>query len=283
VTRTTPLPEQPESHWEHHARQWEQVGPPLRPVAEDVRFMQNAIAAQKKSPAPGRFRALLLGVTPELASMNWPDGTCLLAVDRSKGMIEHVWPKHGLPPLAWVVRGDWHHFPVRNASMDLIIGDGFFTPLVYPKDYLSLGAEIQRALRPGGRYVIRPFVRPHHSETLDAISDDLWSGKIGNVHILKWRLAMARHGSLDQGVRLGDVWTTWNQLMPDTHAAAQRLGWSHGEMDTVNAYRDRDTIYTFPTLAELRQILAAHFVELDCHVPAYELGDCCPTMVLSPK
>ena len=245
--------------------------------------MQNAIAEQRKGHTQSVFQALLLGVTPELASMNWPDGTRLLAVDRCKGMINQVWPKQGLPTMAWVIRGDWHRLPVRSASIDLVIGDGFFAPLVYPKDYLSLGAEIRRVLGPGGRYVIRPFVRPQHPETLAAIDDDLWSGKIGNFHVLKWRLAMSLHGSLDQGVCLKDVWTTWNQLTADTRVLVQRPGWHREEIDTINAYRDRDTIYTFPTLAELRQILATDFVELDCQFPEYELGECCPTMVFSTK
>jgi Methyltransferase domain len=281
VSQTAHPSEQRESHWERHARQWRHVGPPLRPVTEDVRLMQGAVAQQRRKHAEPVFHALLLGVTPELASMRWPEDTCLLAVDRCEGMIARVWPRQGLPDMAWVVRGDWHRFPVRSATMDMVIGDGFFTPLAYPADYLSLGAQIRRLLRPGGSYVIRPFVRPQDAENVTTISDDLWSGKIGNFHVFKLRLAMALHGSPDQGVRLRDIWTTWNRLVPDPDALIRRLGWPRDEIATINAYRDVDTRYTFPTLAELRQVLANHFVELECHIPGYELGERCPMMLLS--
>ena len=44
-------------HWSEIARRWAQVGPPLRPSAEDVAFYAGVVR-QVKSP-----RALILGVT----------------------------------------------------------------------------------------------------------------------------------------------------------------------------------------------------------------------------
>ena len=77
-------------HWAAIARQWKQLGPPLRPVAQDIGFYWNA--AEKWVRERGAPRVLLLGVTPELYHLPWPKGTDLLAVDRSQAMIETVWP-----------------------------------------------------------------------------------------------------------------------------------------------------------------------------------------------
>ena len=56
-----------------------------------------------------------------------------------------------------------------------------------------------------------------------------------------------------------------------------------GHLTTVEVYRGSPAVYSFPTLAELRAELAADFEELSCHVPGYELGERCPTLVLSPR
>lgn len=268
------------NHWERHARQWRHVGLPLRPSPDDVRIMQNLI----RSLDPGRFkRALLFGVTPELATMDWPDGTRLLAVDRSEGMIRHVWPRSGLTVAAHVICGNWNRLPVADGSLDMVVGDGFYTPQTYPGDYLRLGAELHRALRPGGCYLIRVFVRPEEREGMDAIQRDFLAAGIGTFHALKWRIAMALHGSLEDGVRLADVWRHWTTM----RAEAERLGiapaWPPEEISTIDAYRDMEARYTFPTLAELREILGAHFIELACHVPGYELGDRCPILMLTRR
>jgi hypothetical protein len=56
--------------WSVYARQWDLLGPPLRPSAEDTRIVDAELAAwtsvHRRAP-----RALLLGVTPELAGAAW--------------------------------------------------------------------------------------------------------------------------------------------------------------------------------------------------------------------
>ena len=76
--------------WPRHAGQWQRVGPPLRPGPDDVRHIEACIAAWSSRQRRAAPRALLLGVTPELATLNWPDGTALLAVDRALPMIHAV-------------------------------------------------------------------------------------------------------------------------------------------------------------------------------------------------
>ncbi|HME61478.1 MAG TPA: methyltransferase type 11, partial [Candidatus Binatia bacterium] len=63
----------------HHA--WSHLTPPLRPPAAVVAAVRNQIRDK-------HGRALLLGVTPELADVT-PQ---LVAVDRNFSMVANVWP-----------------------------------------------------------------------------------------------------------------------------------------------------------------------------------------------
>jgi hypothetical protein len=129
---------------------------------------------------------------------------------------------------------------------------------------------------------MRYFVRPERSETQGAVVDDLWQGRIGNFHIFKWRLAMALHGSLEEGVRLGDIWSAWHEAVPDPARLAARLGWRKEVINTISNYRDVDTCYSFPTLEEARA-LVGDFEIVSTRIPDYELGQRCPTLVMRPK
>lgn len=267
------------SHWEQHALNWRHVGLPLRPTGQDVRIMESLLAAHLDQAA----RVLLLGVTPELARLRWPDRTHLLAVDRSAGMIQRVWPGDALALDAQVIRGDWNALPLSDGCRDTVIGDGFYTPLAYPSDYRRLGRELARVLRPGGLYLIRAFVRPDAAESLEAIEADLLAGRIGTVHALKWRLAMLLHDDLATGVRLDAVWRLWDDLRAQPAVADRLRQWPAEEVATLEAYRGAPGRYTFPTLTELRAALAPDFTELDCRLPDYELGDRCPILLLETR
>jgi SAM-dependent methyltransferase len=275
--------EAPTDPWLANAVQWSRVGPPLRPVAEDVDIVQRLATELHASRQPNPLRVLVLGVTPEIGTLPWPQGTELLAVDRSPGMLQHVWPRAGLPERASALQGDWRRLPVGDGSFDLIAGDGCYSLLPFPEQYRIFGTEMRRALAPGGRFAMRAFVRPEAREGLGAIGEDLWAGRIGNFHVFKWRLAMAVQPSTEEAVRLGDLWDAWRTLCDDPAALAERLGWPMDVVTTIDAYRGVDARYNFPTLAELRAIASEHFTEVACHVPSYELGERCPTLVFAAR
>jgi ubiquinone/menaquinone biosynthesis C-methylase UbiE len=272
-----------DDHWQRHATQWDRVGPPLRPSPEDIAFTEAAIARRRSETAAADFRALMLGVTPELALMLWPEGTTLLAIDRSPAMIRHVWPHDALPPTAKAVCGNWERLPVGSTEMDAVIGDGFYTPLAYPSGYTQIGNEIRRVLKTGGLYVTRAFIQPRNTERPSSVFNALRSGQIGSFHAFKLRLAMALQESAARGVSLSAISATWHRCVPDPDALARALRWPPDAFATIDAYRDSNASYTFPTIDELRESLSLHFFELECHVPGYELGDRCPTLVLRAK
>lgn len=271
-------------HWSHHARQWRHVGPPLRPVAEDVALFERLVAGDRRTS----LRAALLGVTPELARMRWPRGTRLVAFDRCPAMLAEVWPGTaalGRAPCflesARAVRADWCALPAAAASLDVVVGDGCYTLLDAARGYPALGREVARALAPGGRFVMRFFVRPERPEPVDAVFADLRAGRIGSFHAFKWRLAMALHGSLAEGVAVAEIWSHWRARERDAEALAAHLGWPAAEVRTIDAYRAASARYTFPTLAEARASLAEDFVERACHIGGYELGERCPTLLMT--
>jgi hypothetical protein len=114
------------ANWGKASRQWSLVGSPLRPDASDVAFAEAAIAERFR--ATGRPpRAVLLGVTPELAACRWPAGTRLTAVDNSRAMIDALWPAPGVPDGAQVLCADWRAMPIADGSIDVVVGDGCYT------------------------------------------------------------------------------------------------------------------------------------------------------------
>ena len=53
--------------WRQHARQWSQVGSPLRPVPDDGELMMALAASALQASA--RPRIAVLGVTPEVVQL----------------------------------------------------------------------------------------------------------------------------------------------------------------------------------------------------------------------
>ena len=243
-------------HWARIARHWALLGPPLRPSPEDV-----AIAA---AAAKGARRLLVLGVTPELASLDVPER---IAIDRSRAMVDVILPR-GVPGIV----GDWRALPLASGSIDLVCGDGALACVPFPDGARALAAELARVLAPGGRAVLRLFASPPLRESLDDVRAAI--GSIAGFHAFKWRLAMAMAGH-DRAVHVADVWRAFEAISGDRAA----LPWPRAIIDTIDAYRDSPVSFWFPTVDETRAALAP-LVDVACHTPGYELGDRCPTLIL---
>lgn len=269
--------------WDAHAAQWKRIGPPLRPCPQDVRLFGESLA-RWANPAPDRRgpRALLLGVTPELALMEWPRETRLLAVDRNPSMIRRVWPAPE-KPRALAVCGAWETAPAAPGTFDIALGDGCFTNLSYPNGYRRLAERLHEALSPQGLLTLRFFTRPPRPEGLPEIRADLEEGRTGSFHAFKWRLAMAVQGmDAERGVRLDDVWKAWDDLRSKAAVGIAKAGWTREAMATIENYRGAEARYTFPSLEEVRRVLKGRFREEGCAFGDYELADRCPILSLRP-
>lgn len=197
-------------------------------------------------------------------------------------MIQRVWPRTDVResvPLC----GDWKTIPLGDGSVPCVVGDGCFTLLDYPHGYRGVFREVQRVLSPGGRFAMRYFCRPTESESLAQIGEDLWTRRIGNADVLKLRLAMALHGTIQEGVAVDKIWRRFNEMVPERAKLELHLGWGRKEIDTFDVFRDSPAAFTFPTLEEIRDISSSLFVETSIHVPHYELGSRCPTVIYEPR
>jgi len=264
-------------HWVDIARQWEQVGPPLRPSSQDIAFCKDAIDRWARDR--GAPRALILGVTPELYHLPWPMGTDVLAVDHTQSMIDAVWPG----PRDAVICADWTAMPLPAGSRNIVLCDGGVHLLAHPHDHRAFVRVLRRVVASDGLCVFRLYVPPEPRESPDAVLADLLAGRVPNLNILKLRLAMAMHEDITQWTELGRVWDAIHQAAPDFARLASQLGWPLGHLLAINTYKDCPAQYWFLSVADVRHLFCTDpggFSLERVNVPTYELGERCPTIVL---
>jgi len=263
--------------WAKVARNWNLHGAPLRPSPEDVSFSEQAVGAWRGQGTPPRV--LLLGVTPELYRLPWREGTDFLAVDRTMEVIDAVWP--GRRDAARCE--DWLEMKLPAASRDIVLCDGGLNLLAYPDEQQRLASILREVLAEEGLCILRLFVRPAERETRDAVLGDLMGGRIPNMNVLKLRLWAALQESPSLGVELDTVWRTVHDAAGNLEELASRLGWPLDETLFINAYQGSTTRYWIGTVDEVAKIFCQDiggFELASMHVPTYECGQQCPTVVL---
>jgi len=253
---------------------------PLRPADSDLARYEDWARKFSAVRTGASFDVLMLGVTRPIAAMRWPEGTALVAVDWSRGMIERFWPAEAAPRGASVTVADWREMPLAAASRDMAIGDTCYAALATLEDCAALNAGVARALRPGAHWVLRCFLRPAEPEPLDELVMELVAGRIGVFEIFCWRLAMALHGADGVGVRCDDVWREWHARVPDPRALFERLGWDARILAAIERWQGEATRIFFPSLAEALRLVEADFELVEMRYPAYEMGERCPMLVL---
>jgi SAM-dependent methyltransferase len=265
------------AHWPDIARLWQQVGPPLRPSGQDIAILTGILSPRGRDR--GAPRALILGVTPELYSLPWPQGTDLVAADHTRGMIDVVWPG----PRNAVVCADWTTLPFKDGSRDVVLCDGGIHLLSYPDSHWLFVRTLRRVVAAGGLCLFRLFIPPRRREAPGRVLDDLREGKIPNLNILKLRLGMSLQENVTRGTALGQVWNAVHEAAPDFERLASRIGWPLDHLLAINTYRNSEIRYHFLDLDEVRRLFCddpGGFELVTIQVPTYELGDRCPTIVL---
>ena len=164
-------------HFASIVPQWSHLGPPLRPSPDDTAEVQRVVA-----DLGAGARAVVLGLTPEIVGCQWPSDVALLAMDHSRAMMRSLWPPQQGPSNSLAALASWLSMPIRAGEIDIVVGDGCYVLLDFPDGYAALTNEVRRVLRPGGRYVIRVFLRPDRAETVEEIAQALDNGDIGSVH-----------------------------------------------------------------------------------------------------
>jgi SAM-dependent methyltransferase len=262
-------------HWGSVARSWAQVGPPLRPSEEDVRVVRDA--AEALVTGRGHLQVLVLGVTPELHQLGWPEGTTVVAVDHTVDMISEVWPGGAHP----AVLGSWTELPLASGSCTMVLCDGGLHLLDHPGSQRRFADELARVTGEGGLCLVRLFVPPTRREALEVVLADLEQRRVRDLNILKFRLWMALRDGPSGDVHLDRVWGVLDEVAPDLEALAARIGWDHEHLRAITSYRGSPDRYRFIDLDEAADLFVqAGFEVADVHTPGYELGASCPTIVL---
>lgn len=260
-------------HWQGVSQRWQQLGPPLRPTVEDLSAY--APLAEELALRPAPRQVLLLGVTPEVCRYPWPLGTRVLAVDHTPAMIEAVWPGSR----ADVRCAEWTALPPEANGSSLAICDGGLHLLPYPAGQGQFVRELARVLPEGGALCLRLFRPPVAPEQPAAVLEDLMSGQVPSLNVLKLRMGMAMQQDAETGVALADIWKTVSALAPSWQELAARLDWPLEHLAALDSYRDATNRYHFVTLEETEALFAPHFRRASVHVPTYVLGERCPTVV----
>ena len=264
------------SYWDGFAQAFHSLGSPLTPSPDDVGFAERTIGALTEAP-----RVLILGVTPAIATMGWPDAAQILAVDRSFPMTRLAWPGD-VPGKRRVVCADWLAPPLAPATCDVVIGDGSVNSLAYPSGVHRLACVAAELLRNSATLILRCFLRPEGGEAVKEVLEAAETGAIQSFHAFKLRLLMAAQRESREGVGVDDVYRIWRGW-----DGRRRLpggpGWEETAVAAMEYYRGSSTRYAFPTQAELQSALLSRFELISTFFPHYELGERCPTLVLRAR
>jgi len=273
------LLEQQKEVWKKQASRWEHVGPPLRPTEQDGRLMlELAIGTPHLHSACSTI--VILGVTPEVVQLNWPGDSKLQAFDISADMIAKVW-RPNPRVLSQVSQSRWQSLPLESGSADAVVGDGCLTVLQNMNECREFLVEIARVLKLQRRLVLRCFVRPPESESVDAIIADVSGRRIQHFASLKWRLAMVLCDSESSTVQPWDVGRVFNKLFSDRATLHETTGWPLDTINTIDSYEDMKGYFTFMTLAQIQAVSSPLF-EIDAIKHGnYELSERCPAIAFS--
>jgi SAM-dependent methyltransferase len=225
------------------------------------------------------MRALLLGVTPDIATLNWPSGSTLIALDNSKSVIGAIWPGN-VPSRRWATCANWLSMPLQQGSCDFAVGDGSFNAFCYPSGWKTAASSIRNVLTEGGVLVLRCYVRPDEPENPDDVIRELLGPGIADINHFKFRLFLAMQRSTEVGCEVREIYQFLKGRVSED-ALRSMPGWSEAAVRGFELWRDADTVYTFPTLSEIREVLSQHFCERAVSFPTYALGNNCPTLMLS--
>lgn len=196
-----------------------------------------------------RPRALILGATPELLTLDWHPAPTAVPLEA------------------------WRDVPLPPASCDIALCDGGMRLLPYPEEQFALLERLHRALAPGGRAVFRLFARSPVNETAADVLRALIDGRIPDPPRLRLRLWSALQQDPRQGISPASARQTLRDLAGTDHESLT---------EPLDADRDWQARQYLLTPGEAVQLFtAAGFRRQATIVPTYPLGRQCPTLVFA--
>lgn len=261
-----------ENTWNDISTHWDDWKAPLRPSTIDTFIIKEKL---ENNTFANPAKVFLLGVTPELVTMDFGFPTYIEAMDRSQAMIDNVWPGD-VDGYRKAILGDWSRFAPLGRTYDLVLADGslvFFSPTKAE----GLVMAIRRMLKTEGKFVFRNFIQPTEKETISSIVKEFKDGYVSNFHSFKFRVAMALQKDFKTGVTQAEVYDRIQAILP----LNPDHGFSENDLGTLNFYQNKKARHHFPTIQELTSILDKWFANTEVTYPAYEFGNCCPIISCS--
>lgn len=278
MTPPTPTPSNEQAGFSRLSNLWDLLDSPLRPSPQDIALVGQRLAQWRhERRRDDLLQAVLLGVTPELATAPWAEQLDLTALDISASMIRQVWP--GDTPRRRAKLCDWLQAELPPQSVDLVLGDGVFTLMHYPSGYEALAQALAQLVRPGGLVLLRCFCRPAVVETEDDVYRDLDRGAIASIEVFRWRLAMSLQGErVRQGVELKDIWASFARRFAPPASLFAATAWDPRRLALLEQYRDKTDRYHFASPQELIDGMAPWFDAWSHDQGNYALAERCPTL-----
>jgi SAM-dependent methyltransferase len=192
----------PSAVWASIAKSYSAFGSPFVPSREDVVAYEAAIHAEL-SPDQARGDALILGVTPALATMNWPEQMPVVGLEISREVINSIWPGdiHGARRS---VCGSWFDPPFGQNSFEVVVGDGSLSTCRFPGSVSKLLYSIRKLLKSNGLLIIRTYVRPAVVESVPQLMERLFTQGL-SVDCFKMGLYIAMQRTPYEGVAVKDA------------------------------------------------------------------------------
>lgn len=264
--------------WDAFSTRW-QVDPPQAPDDADLAWFQRE--AERAAPGPGPF--LVLGATPQFARVPWPAGAWPVATDFSRGMLARVWPRPGAEGPVGAVRCDWRDLAWRAGSTALAVGDGCFGVLPGLGDVEAVCREVVRVLRPGGRCLMRCFVRDPGGPGLEDLFAALRNGEVRRIGWFRWQVAMALQAEGVFPVDRDRVFREWTARVPDWEGRIAAWGLPEEPTGRIRRWEGERTPLHFPDLDALRPALERAFRILAVDFSDGPHGACFPRLVMEPR
>lgn len=264
--------------WAAIARHYTAFTSPMIPGAEDIGVYERSVAAYAADRMATDLKAVILGVTPSIATMKWPSGTSVTAVEISQPVIEALWPGD-IPNVREARCASWFSMPVGRNSCDVVIGDGSMIACRYPAEAKRLIHYLGECLVDGGILVLRVYIRPERQETVPELFNDLLRQKM-RVDVFKFRLYLAMQRTVEEGVQVRIAANILEEYRLNRQEMISRCGWPEEVVEPFAMWRKSNAVYSFPALQEFRDLLGGAFSEVSVTYPTYELGNLCPIFVL---
>lgn len=261
--------------WDDVNNSWDLWSSPLRPCADDIALISNAVNIRHGYKE--QITALILGSTPEFTKLSLECDCNYFAVDKSRSMLKSVW--NGKRSQA--ICSDWQSIPWIDETFDLILCDGGLQLLKFPDTTVSVITEVERLLKEQGLFICRNFAKRVSQEDPFEIIEDLFANTINDTNELKLRIWPSLQQSVEQGVILDDVWKFLNKNVGPWDELANKLKWDLDKIKVLDLYRGNKATMHFCTQKEFASFVSinSNFSKPEILYGSYKMHEQCPIFI----